>query len=242
MSALNKETVINYTYQFTFSNGTQHLFNINLSYPELKQIKPAEQRLKAPDWAKLNFHKCPNCALDEKTNQYCPAAESLIEILEVFKNVTSYEEVDVLVRIPGKEIHTKRSIQSALSSLLGLSLGGSNCPVFKKFAPMARFHLPFATSEETIYRSVSTYLLAQHFISAEGGKPDWELTGFKKFYQEVANVNTALSKRLANISTADANINALINLDCFAVRLSDLFDESIKELRTLFGNFLSKKP
>lgn len=241
MSALNKEIVIEYTYQFTFSDGAQHSFNINLSYPELKQIKPPVPSLKMPDWVKLNFHKCSNCTLDEKTHQYCPAAESLIEIFDIFKKVISYEEVDVLVRIPGKEIHTKISIQSALSSLLGLSLGGSNCPVLKKFAPMARFHLPFATFEETIYRSVSTYLLAQHFILAEGGKPDWELTGLKKFYQEVAKVNTALSKRLAHLNTADANINALINLDCFAVRLSDLFDESIKELRALFGNFLGKK-
>ena len=28
--------------------------------------------------------------------------------------------------------------------------------------PMVRFHLPFATVEETVFRSVSTYLLSQY--------------------------------------------------------------------------------
>ena len=34
----------------------------------------------------------------------------------------------------------------------------SGCPVLEQLKPMARFHLPFASVEETIYRAASMYL------------------------------------------------------------------------------------
>jgi len=48
-------------------------------------------------------------------------------------------------------------------------------PIFEKLKPMVRFHLPFASIEETKYRAISMYLLAQYFLYQQGSQPDWDL-------------------------------------------------------------------
>ena len=40
---------------------------------------------------------------------------------------------------------------------------------------MAYFHLPFATIEETVFRSVTTYLLKQYYKHVAGEETDWTL-------------------------------------------------------------------
>ena len=57
----------------------------------------------------------------------------------------------------------------------------SGCPHMDFFKPMARFHLPLANAEETVYRATSMYLLAQYFLQREGKEADMELEGLKKY-------------------------------------------------------------
>ena len=59
---------------------------------------------------------------------------------------------------------------SVVFSLIGIYMVTSGCPIMDKLRPMARFHLPFASTEETIYRAISTYLLGQYFLEQKGKK------------------------------------------------------------------------
>ena len=233
------KNVIKYYYQFTFKDGRQFSFTLYLSNKKLKQIRPPAENTEKPEWTRLTFYQCQICPLDKVVHPYCPLAESLREVIETFKNTPSFEEVEVLVKTPEREMYSKLPIQKALSSLLGIYMTTSNCPVMEKFAPMSRFHLPFATTEETIYRSLSDYLLAQYFVSREGKNPDWELKNLKKLYQEMEQVNSTFCQRLQHISSKDANVNALVILDFFAKNFTHSIDQAIDSIKHFFQAYLN---
>ncbi len=117
----------------------------------------------------------------------------------------------------------------------------SGCPVMDKLKPMVRYHLPFATEDETRYRVISMYLIAQYFIHRKGEEPDWDLKNLVKIYDEVRVVNKSFSKRLSNIKIEDASINALIILDCFAdfVKFS-ISKDMLDDMKTMFRAYLEK--
>ena len=94
--------------------------------------------------------------------------------------------------------------------------------------------IPFASVEETIFKSVSTYLLGQYFQHRDGKKADWDLNGLKESYNEIQKVNFGMATRLRSIIQKDANINALIVLDIFAKEMPQTIDESLKSLQYLF--------
>lgn len=231
---MNENEIVKYYYKFKFSNGNEHTFTLNLSPDRMSMAKTMALEGDKPDWVNLGSFRCENCTLDEKEHQYCPVAESLVEIIEAFKETTSVEIVDVVVRTPEREMSSSVSIQQALGSLLGLYMATCGCPILKRFAPMAKFHLPFASVEETMYRSISNYLLAQYFILKEGGEPDWELESFRKFYGEVETVNISLCARVRSACLHDANINAVIVLDNFAKNITYLMDNVLTTLRDMF--------
>jgi hypothetical protein len=71
--------------------------------------------------------------------------------------------------------------------------------------------------DETLFRALGAYLLAQHFRRCRGLSPDWELADFAAVYDAVAQLNRCFRERLARVEMRDANFNALVHLDCFAV-------------------------
>jgi len=93
----------------------------------------------------------------------------------------------------------------------------SGCPVLEPLRPMARFHLPFATGEETVYRTASMYLIAQHLRRRAGLDAEDGIEGLAAIYLEVRKANSFFAKRLRGVVQQDANVNALINLDNFAI-------------------------
>ncbi len=66
---------------------------------------------------------------------------------------------------------------AGLSPLIGIVMTTSGCPVMEHRNPMERFHLPFATLEETIFGMVSMYLLVQHYRYQDGKPTDGRSTG-----------------------------------------------------------------
>lgn len=233
-----EKKMIQYSYEFMFKDGKKYQFILNLSCPDMKQIRKEIKIEEMPFWSKIDFHRCPNCTLDEKTHKICPAMECLHTILETFKDILSVEEVEVTATMQERTTIRKLPIQKALSSLIGIYFATSDCPILSKFSPLARFHLPFATTEETVYRATANYLLAQYFVYKEGKKPDWDLEGLKKFYKDVEIVNKAISKRINSISKQDANINALVTLDVFAKSFGDLFEIFLDKIKPLFARYM----
>jgi hypothetical protein len=104
---------------------------------------------------------------------------------------------------------------------------------------MARFHLPLATEEETIYRATSMYLLAQYFRAQEGGTPDLALDGLLEIYERMHTVNMNIASRLRKAVEKDSSLNALVLLDLFSKALPDTIEYSLDEIRYLFRPYLA---
>ncbi len=221
--------------RYEFSKGGQtKAFSITLDPKTLLNTAPAPDS--PPAWAKLSFQKCPNCPLREEDSPSCPAALSLREVVASFADIFSYERVSARVTVPERVYEqVDVSVQEALSSLLGVYMATSGCPVLAKLRPMVRFHLPFATELETIARSTSMYLLSQYLVAQEGGAPDWSLEGLSKNYEATSVVNRAFAQRLRAAATKDANVNALIRLDSAGRSVNELIESRMDELRFLFG-------
>lgn len=187
-----------------------------------------------PAWTALEFEQCPNCPLVPATTPRCPMAVRFIPLIAMIGKLRSYEQVEVRVQTPERKVGKVTSVQRGVGALMGLLAAGSACPHAAFLRPMAHFHLPFASEEETIYRAASTYLLGQYFRERQGGTPDWELDGLKARYLALQTVNGAMAKRLRHAVDDDGAINALIVLDLLAKALPYSIDEQLDDIKAIF--------
>ena len=215
-------------YRFTLLNGRQELFELVIDRSTLELARPAPHP--APAWARLEFHQCPNCPLKPDVQALCPAAAKLADIVPRFEPLLSYDSVRVEVETEERAVVGETTVQQALSSMLGLIMATSGCPHTAFLKGMARFHLPLATEEETLFRSVATWLLVQHLRERAGRPPDAGLAGLQQIYAELRTVNASFTRRLRAAGRADATLNALVLLDVFAILVPSAVDESLGEL------------
>lgn len=188
-----------------------------------------------PAWTALEFEQCPNCPLRPADTTRCPVAVRLVPLIAIMGKLRSYEQVEVRVEMVERSVGKHTTVQRGVGALMGLLAAGSACPHTAFLRPMAHFHLPFATEEETIYRSASAYLLEQYFIARDGGVPDWELDGLKARYLALQSVNSALARRLRQAVDEDGAINALIILDLLAKALPYSIDDKLDDIRAAFA-------
>ena len=106
-----------------------------------------------------------------------------------------------------------------------------------KLRPMVRFHLPFGSIEETVYRAVSMYLTAQYLLMRQGKTPDWDLTKLVEIYRAVNDVNRGISNRLASASEEDANTNAVVILSAYAEMIPFSIERHLAELEYIFSEY-----
>ncbi|MFC1624185.1 DUF6901 family protein [Candidatus Omnitrophota bacterium] len=235
--AENPDNIITYNYKFTFGDGKEKEFTVKLDSKTLDLVQPSKKTY--PEWTELTCHKCPNCPLDGQKHKFCPAAISLVDLVPFFNKLISHEEVDVSVDAGGRRYLKHVALQKGLSSLMGIYMATSGCPVMEKLKPMVRHHLPFATSDETRYRVISMYLLAQYFLHKQSKSPDWGLKNLVKIYKEIIIVNKNFFKRLSDIMEEDASLNALVNLDSTAQFASFSIDQgALNEIELLFAAYL----
>lgn len=225
-------------YIFKFDDDTQEVFNVDLGDNNSKLV--SEIMTDPPQWINLDFHQCPNCTFDIKTHAQCPLAASLVNIVKSFEKIISYDEVDVTVVTEERSILKHTSAQQAISSLMGLVIANSGCPFTDFFKPMAYFHLPFASEEETICRATSMYLLSQFFVEQKNGKGDFKLDGLKQIYNNMQTVNMAITERLRFASKTDSSVNAIIILGLFAKGIPYVIEDSLEEIQDLFTASLTK--
>lgn len=193
-----------------------------------------------PEWTRLGFRQCPNCPLDPAKEERCPVAVALVDVVESFKNRVSHEVVAVTVTTPHRSYSKRVSLQEVVGSLMGLHMASAGCPILDVLRPLVATHLPFSTADETVFRTVSMYLLAQHLRQRRGLSPDWTLQGLVTTCQDVAQVNLAFGQRLLSINTLDASLNALVNLDCFAGLTGlSISENDLDDLAGLFSAYLN---
>jgi uncharacterized protein DUF6901 len=225
------------TYSYTFQDRRQIDFPMVLKKETLSLLSsPAGE---PPFWADLNFNRCSVCSLNPAEVKHCPIAVNLAPVVEAFKDFYSYESVQVVATTKERSYSKSATVQEGLSAMLGIIMVTSGCPVMERLKPMVRFHLPFAAMEETTYRMLSMYLMAQLYRHRKGAHADWELHGLDSIYQDVGAVNVSFAKRLRAAASKDANVNAMVNLDCLAKVVPFMVEELLEEMEGYFSALLA---
>lgn len=236
----NYGNIITYHYKFKFRNGEEKEFIVNLDNRTLNLIQTV--RAFYPEWTELKFFKCPHCSLDGSKNRFCPVAVSLCDLVNSFRNSKSYEEAEVCIETMERKYIKTTRLQEGLSSLIGIYMVTSGCPIMEKLKPMVRYHLPFATGKETTYRVLSMYLVAQYFLYRRGKNPDWKMKNLVTIYEDIRIINRNFSKRLSGAISKDASVNALVTLDCFAQFVTfSITEDMLDEMEMMFNCRLQLK-
>lgn len=222
-------------YLFRFKNGETR--EIALVLDENTLVLVSEKNSTPPFWSELTFHQCSVCPLEPGLHPHCPIALHLSGIVETFLDYNSYDEVTVEVSDSQRHYLKETSLQNGLGSLMGVIMVTGGCPVMDPLRPLVRFHLPFASMEETEFRIVSMYLIAQYFRAKYGEKPDWSLDGLQVIYNKVGEVNKSFAERLRAASTKDASVNALIVLDCFAKAVPFAVRTTLRDYEKYFESY-----
>jgi hypothetical protein len=223
-------------YEFTLPDGDQERFDLSFDANTIELISnPPPSK---PFWSKLEFEQCPHCPLSSSRHQYCPVALNLVPAIDSFDHLMSFEEITIRVICENRTVIQKTSAQEGISSLMGLLIAGSSCPVTHFFKPMARFHLPFANRKETIWRATASYLMAKYFTRDGLTVSDMTLNGLAKIYNDVARLNDAVVQRLRAATNRDSTVNALVHLDVFAKFLTPPLEDSLAQLESIFEPFL----
>ncbi len=227
---------INYQYRFRFDSGREEIFDINLDGRTLDPLQPIPER--PPEWTRLAFKKCSHCPLDPLEEFFCPLAVRLLPLVERMGDVVSFDNVTVDVTLDERMITRSATAQEGISALMGIITATSGCPHTVFFKPMARFHLPFANTEETFYRAASMYMLGQYYRWQAGKSVDMELEGLLDFYSRVATVNKGIAERLRAERREDGTVNAIVLLDMFVKSMPVLIHETLEELAPLFRPYV----
>ncbi len=228
--------VIHYRFECEGDNPTDLSFELCLDPETLERIRP--ESYTPPEWARLDNGACATCPLDTSKYDYCPAAAVLAELGDIFGDLISYTTATVTATSEDRTVSMTTTVQRALRSLMGLYMAASGCPVLGKFKPMARFHLPFSTTSETLFRSAGSYLLAQHFLRQRGEPFEFDLKGLSALYEQVHVINAGLARRFRHNTKGDANINALALLDLYAHALPNAIKDNLAEFDPLFDGYV----
>ncbi len=228
------------TYEFEFPDGHKLNYAIHLDQKNMTLIGEPAKGLS--EWTRLDYHQCGHCPLQKNDFPHCPIAANIEKLVDFFKDQISYKQCTVKVVTTKRTYLHKVTIQEGLYSIMGLLMATSGCPHMDFLKPMAYFHLPFSSVEETIIRTTSLYLLKQYFLWKHNRQPDWTLEKLEQHYQNVREVNQGILKRIRSLSkTGDADLNALAILDAFALHLDLEISGGLDEYENIFLNLPSAK-
>lgn len=219
------------TYRFEFDKGTS--WNYPLEFDEQHRLVPGPTKESRP-WTKLDYCKCSHCPLNSSEHPQCPVARNIDHIVEDSKAVISYTEVHVSVSTPERQYSKKCAAQSGLVSLFGLIMATSGCPHLDWLRPLARFHLPFSSIEETLFRVLSLQLLGE-FFNKDRNDSETSTEQIKKKYAAVGTLNHAFIKRIKTYCAGDADKNAIAALDIWVQAFELYHEENFEPIKPYFS-------
>ena len=220
-------------YRFDLPDGSQKSLDFSFDATDFRLANAAPAT--PPPWTDLKFNQCANCPLNAAQSPHCPAALHMVSAIEPLKASASFDTVGVTVTQGERTIYAETSAQLAMSSVLGLIMATAGCPWTDRLRPMARFHLPFATEAETVYRSTSMFLLARELA---GGSTQG-FAALEGLYENLHIVNRDMSRRLGAAARTDPAQNAMALLDAYTTLLPAALACSLEELKPLFGAWRS---
>lgn len=215
-------------YRITLDDNHQFNYRIELERP----YEPASAE-QSPSWTRLEHHQCSNCPLSKEQFKRCPAAVDLHRVIEDFQGLPAFKRAQVWVRTPEREYSKQVGLEEGLRSLLGVIMATSGCPILGKLRPMAQNHLPFASSQEFILRTISLYLARQYFNLREGRRADWELKGLVRQFQQLQLVNQAFWQRILDVCEGDSNLKAFLTFFSLSSSMTVSLETQLQKIRPL---------
>ena len=216
-------------YRFDLPDGSQKSLDFTFGAADFRLAN--EPPAAPPFWTDLKFNQCANCPLNAAEHPHCPAALQMASAIEPLKALVSFDTVGVKVTQAERTIYAETTAQQAMSSVLGLIMATAGCPWTDRLRPMARFHLPFASEAETLYRSVSMFLLARELTGTSGAQG---FAALEELYENLHVVNRDMSRRLGAATRTDPARNAMALLDAYTALLPVALESSLEELKPLF--------
>lgn len=219
-----------------FENGNELEINLILDKETLTLI-PNEE-FEKPDWTKQENFCCPDNSCKKIHTNYCPLALNINRFIKLFSNIPSYAIVTAHIETNNRTYLKKTSLQEVFGSLLGIIMPTSGCPTLGKLKPLVKYHLPFASFEETEFRVFSMYLIAQYLRKQKRKTVDWDMKDLKKLYDEIQIINKNIASKIADLEKMDASINSVIVLNNFADSITFSLEENLSRFEKLFENWL----
>ncbi len=219
------------TYSFKFlEDGTELKIEAASAADDQNQLKPA----KPARWTKLEYCQCSNCPLEKSENEYCPAALDIQPVVEQFVALPGVTKVEVEVTTKERDYHKITGLEEGLRSLMGLVMANSACPILANLKPMAFTHLPFATQDEFIVRSVGSYLMRQYYLLKDDKEPDWHLDGLVALNRDLQLVNQAVWQRVHSACEGDSNLKALLSFFTLSSSVSYSLETQLSRIKSRF--------
>jgi hypothetical protein len=191
-----------------------------------------------PSWTELGYKQCPHCPLKARTHPHCPLALQLSDIVARFHNTRSIDRVKLAVITQERRVIQRLDLQRAIASILDLVLPTCGCPKTAYLKPLARFHLPLASEEETVFRVTGMYLLAQYFLTERDEEPRAPFAGLAEIYKDLHILNVALVNRLKLVTTSDSVKNAVALIDVYSMLVPLLLKDNLAEMRGFFEAYV----
>ncbi len=227
---------VNITYRITPENGATEAFDFKLDAETFDLI--SEDITDPPAWTELEFRQCSHCPLDSSEHTHCPLALQLFCIVDRFHDTKSIDEVEMEVITEERRVIQKTAIQRVIASMCGLVFPICGCPKTEYMKPLARFHLPLASEEETVFNVTGMYLLAQYFLHTSSREAKIELEGLTTIYDDMHVLNKAVASRLQTATRSDSTKNAVTLLDMYSTLIPMLVEDELAEMRGFFKAYL----
>lgn len=228
---------VNILYRIALNDKLTEEFDYEMDAKTFEIISgPKEDQL--PPWTELGFKQCSNCPLKPEDHPHCPMAVQLHHIVGRFHQTRSIDEVKLEVVTEQRTVTKTTALQNAISSMLGLVFPISGCPKTEGMKPLARFHVPMASEEETVFNVAGMYLLAQYFVNLKNKNGVLSFDGLIKIYDDLHIVNKAVASRLQAVTSSDSVKNAITLLDMYSSLIPMLLQDQLVEIRQFFNAYL----
>lgn len=228
---------VNIVYRIKLSDKLTEEFDYEMD-AETFGIISAPKSGKLPPWTELGFKQCPNCPLKPEDHPHCPIAVQLHNIVDRFHTTRSIDEVLLEVTTEQRTVTKATALQDAISSMLGLVFPVSGCPMTAGMKPLARFHVPLASEEETVFNVAGMYLLAQYFVNLKNKSGVLSFDGLIRLYNDLHIVNKSVASRLQAVTSSDSIKNAITLLDMYSSLMPMLLQDQLVEIRRFFNAYL----
>jgi len=230
----------NIYYKYTFTFGKDHEFDIDIQLDPktLAYIQPPNPYM--PEWTRLDFESCEGCPLAAAGATHCPVAVNISALVEGIGVLPGSRVLEMTIVTKDRTYHKEQTaLRNALSALFGIYMVTSGCELLDMLRPMVHFHLPFASVDDTIYRAISMYFLAQYIRKGKGLEADWSLDGLAEIYRRIRQVNENMLARLRKLPDQDASIEAVVLLNLFAKTIASPLDEKLDKMKAYFQAYLT---